>query len=75
MSNKRFFYVVVMTDIQGYCFRKVTTTGGAMFNAELLTNSIVNELNNDGVSDPVERAYVMQWTEFASEKDYEDFIK
>lgn len=75
MSDKRFFYVVVMTDIKGYCFRKVVTTGGAMFNAELLQNSIVNELNNDGVSEPVKRAYVMHWTEFENEKDYESFIK
>lgn len=75
-DNKRYFYVVVMADDKTYCFRKVVMTGGAMFNAELLTNDIINELNNDGSDrDRVESAYIFSWTEFKNKEDYEGFIK
>lgn len=73
----RYFYVVIMTDDHGFSFRKIIMSGGAMFNAELLTLDIINEINNDDSLDRpwIKAAYIHHWTEFKSKQDYEDFIR
>lgn len=68
----RYFHVVIKVP-SGVHTRQLAMENGEMFNAQEVEQNVVEDMRKKGVS--VASAAVIDWKEFKSESDFEQFIK